>query len=169
MTRTTVRFDTGWSVFAASAELAVTAEHRGDPAADDEAGDGCADDGGALVSGQLRPPIGQLLDLRLEDVDRVRELGARLLDRSADLGGAARALRIGHRFCSIRSPRMSLASSIAMSGVGGAPFLIQRSPMKPAIAANMKRKPNTMMKPIHGLVLTVSKRSLKNHATASNR
>jgi hypothetical protein len=41
--------------------------------------------------------------------------------------------------------------------------------MKPAMAAMIIRMPNTIRKPIHGLPLTVLKRSLKNHASASKK
>src|SRR4051794_32438286 len=161
MTRTTVRFDTACSVWARSGgrALAAATDEGGNPAADHEPGDGGADDRVALVTSQLRAPVGQFLDLRLEVVHRERQLAAGLLDRGPDLGGCALGRR--HQLCSMMSSRMSRASSIAMSGVGGAPFLIQRRPMKPAIAAKMKRKPNTMMKPIQGLVVTTLKRSLR--------
>src|SRR3954451_19021994 len=166
MTRTTVRFVTRRSVCAASAELAPEeAERRGDAAADHEAGYRRADDRCLLVLGELRPPVGELLHLRLKVGDRVRQLAPRLLDRGSDLCG--RTLR--HQLCSRISARVRLASSIAMSGVGGEPFLIQRSPRKPATPASAIRIPNTIRNPIHGLVLTQSPRSLKNHASASKK
>ena len=60
------------------------------------------------------------------------------------------------------------ASSIAIVGAGGAPRLISRRPIMPAIAARMQRIPKTMTKPSQKACLTL-KRSLKNQASASKR
>src|SRR4051794_38724719 len=103
MTRTMVRFDTARRVGRLAAE---EPDGGGNAAADHEPGDRCADDRGLLVLRQLGAPVRELLDLRLEVGDRVRELAAGLLDGGADLGG--RTLR--HQLCSRISVRVRLAS-----------------------------------------------------------
>src|SRR5207302_4718927 len=100
-------------------------EHSGDATTDDEARHGGADDRLAPVHDQLAAPVGDLVDLRLEVVQRVLELLARLLDGEPDLGGRA----LGHQLrASSRARLVFCASSMARSGVGGVPFLIIRRP-----------------------------------------
>ena len=61
----------------------------GDAAADDEAGDGRADQHLLLVLGDLLAPVGDLGHLAAQSRQRVRELHAVGLDRGADLLGRA--------------------------------------------------------------------------------
>src|SRR6478609_6568382 len=127
--------------------------HRGDPAADDEARHGGADDHFTLMRAQLRAPIGRLDDLAAQLLDRHRELRAVGLDRLPDLfrGALAHFVSafagtvgpVGVAGCgSVRVARISWASSIAICGIGGEPFLKKRAAMKPAMPPNRNRKPD---------------------------
>src|SRR4051795_10106148 len=113
----------------------------GDAAADHEAGHGRADQHLLAVTRQLRAPVRELVDLALQVVDRVLQLLAGRLDRRADLlGGTA-----GHqRRASSIAARVFFASSIAICGVGGEPFLNNRR----AISARMPAKTSSMMQTI---------------------
>src|SRR3954465_453990 len=105
----------------------------GDAAADHEAGHGGADQHLLAVTRELRAPVRELVDLALQVVDRVLELLPGRLHRHADLLGGAP----GHqgRASSIAA-RVFFASSIAIWGVGGLPFLKERR----AIRARMTAK-----------------------------
>src|SRR6185503_9146404 len=70
-----------------SAAAAEGAER--DDRADHEAGDGGALDELLAVLADLRPPVGQLVDLRAQRDDRLGELGLLEVDVAADLRGAA--------------------------------------------------------------------------------
>src|SRR3954463_14354477 len=109
----------------------------GDAAADHEAGHGRADQHLLAVTRELRAPVRELVDLALQVVDRVLELLAGHLDRRADLlGGAA-----GHqRRASSIAARVFLASSIAICGTGGEPFLKARRAIRARIPANTSRR-----------------------------
>ena len=135
------------------------AGERCDAAADDEPGDGRADDHLALVRAQLPAPVGGLRDLAAELLDGDAELGAVGLDRAPDL--LRRALR-AHRASTFEGPAgstpvpgvagcgavmvalISWASSIAICGVGGVPFLKKRAARKPASPPSRNRTPATI-------------------------
>src|SRR3954447_2677165 len=135
--RTSVRVDgpaalTGANATAAvgggSAPAAEDAAHGSDPAADDEAGDCGADDHFALVATEVTAPVGGDGHLRPQAVHRPHELVAIGLDRLPDLLRRACG-RTGHQVsCSL----VLRASSIAISGIGGAPPLNSRDAMNPA-------------------------------------
>src|SRR3954467_4193562 len=113
----------------------------GDASADHEAGNGRADQHLLAVTRELRAPVRELVDLALQVVDRVLELLPGRLDRHADLlGGAA-----GHqRRASSIAARVFLASSIAIWGVGGLPFLKARRAIRARIPANTSRRTQTI-------------------------
>src|SRR4051812_22203379 len=99
-------------------------DDAGNPAAEHEAGGGGADHRGLPVLAELLLPVGQLAHLRLEITERVLELAARLAHVLTDLLRVAR-----HQgFASSRTALVAFASSIAISGAGGVPFLIRRLP-----------------------------------------
>ena len=94
------------------------------------------------VLGQLTAPVGQLRHLGAQVVDREAQLLARRLDRGSDhLGALGRPSAPAFSpptwsrsmVCASSSARVRLASSIAMSGMGGAPFLKKRQASRPAI------------------------------------
>src|SRR5262249_30804057 len=103
--------------------------------------DHCGPDHGvALVLEDLAAPVGELPNLPLEVVDGVAELSARGLHGLLDLCGGAGRL---HQWrASSSMSRVSLASSIASSGAGGAPRLKKRT------ASRMARRPSTSRPPV---------------------
>src|SRR5918999_4184030 len=136
-------------------------DRGGKAAADHEAGRCGTDERGLPVLRELPAPVGQLGDLRAQVVHRESQLAAGLLNRGADHLGA---LRRAHAFSSSpfssdrstwsrsifwasSSAHVLRASSIAMSGVGGAPFLNRRAARSPANAASRKRATRTTREP----------------------
>src|SRR5690349_4996490 len=131
----------------------------------------------ALHVGDLEPAVA-------EHVDRARELLALLDDVPADLLSRARprrwrgpaAVAAGRESLagegahdpssscpfSAKAALISLASSIAMSGVGGAPRLKARQANSPAAAAISRKRPASTKKPPQKLLKT---RSLSSQAT----
>src|SRR5690606_8574923 len=102
----------------------------GDPAADHEARDRGADEDLALVLDDVRAPVGDAVDLAAQAADRLAQLDPVLLDVAPDLLRGALA-RSRHQRLTVSL--IALASSIAMSGVGGAPRLIHRIPTAAAM------------------------------------
>src|SRR5690349_16415123 len=130
--------------------------HGGDAAAQHEARDGRADHDLALVRPQLRAPVRGLDHLAAEVLHGDRELGAVGFDRAPDLlrralgahrdstlpgvvGATTPSGVAGWGFCSVAL--ISWASSMAICGVGGVPFLKKRAAMKPAMPPKMNRIP----------------------------
>src|SRR5690606_38544489 len=97
-----------------------------DPTAEHEAGHGGGDHRLSLLGRELLAPVGQLLDLAAQDLERLGELPAVGLDRGADLlrgaGGHQAAPLAGDVVDVAPSPaavtvsRILRASSIASSG-----------------------------------------------------
>src|SRR4051794_32238616 len=114
---------------------------RGYAAADHEAGHGRADQDLLAVTRQLRAPVRELVDLALQVVDRVLELLASHLDRCADLLWRA----AGHqRRASSIAARVFFASSIAICGTGGLPFLNERRAIRARMPAKTSRSTHTI-------------------------
>src|SRR3954451_24321928 len=110
------------------------------PAADQEAGHGGPDQHLLAVTRELRAPVGQLRDLRLQVVHRVLQLLPRVLDRGADL-----LRRTCHqRRASSIAARVFFASSIAIWGIGGLPFLNSRLASSPRMPANRSSRMHTI-------------------------
>src|SRR5580693_6176256 len=89
---------------------------------------------------EVPAPVGEVGDLAAQLHDRESELVAVGLDRVADLHRCA----LGHQAVPSGSlaetvSRMRRASSIAMSGVGGAPRLTALAAIRPAIRPRMMR------------------------------
>src|SRR3954465_14055869 len=113
----------------------------GDAAADHEAGHGGADQHLLAVTRELRAPVRELVDLALQVVDRVLELLPGLLDGGADLLGRA----AGHqRRASSIAARVFFASSIAISGIGGDPFLNARRAIRARMPADTSSRMQTI-------------------------
>src|SRR3954469_15026938 len=111
--------------------LAAAAAEGREATADDEPGDRGADDRFLLVAAQVPAPVGRQLDLAAQPVDRADEMLAVLLDRLPDLLRAAAGARAGgHDEDS--SSLVLRASSMAICGVGGEPFLNRRKANIPA-------------------------------------
>src|SRR3954447_11198849 len=124
---------------------APAAEH-GEATADDEPGHGGADDRLLLVAAQVAAPVGRQLDLAAEAVDGRDEALAVVLDRLPDLLRGA----LGRRACAHDDDSSSLvlrASSMAICGVGGEPFLNSRAANIPARPPSAKRIAATTKKP----------------------
>src|SRR5689334_87301 len=131
--------------FAALSDLAPTPEEReggGHAAADEEASRGGRHDRRALVLGELPPPVGELADLALEVVQRIGELAARGLHGAPDLRG--RACPAHQPRTSSSTSRVFFASSIASSGVGGAPRRSRFTATPSVIAPRSARPPVTI-------------------------
>src|SRR5262245_33086756 len=142
----------------ATSPAAEQREGGGDPAADHEAGHGRAHERPAPVLRQLAAPVGQLGHLGAQVVDPHGEVAAGLLDRRADHVGALRRhqlVLLSSWSCSCTEAsscsRVFLASSIAMSGVGGAPFLNRRIAISAAMMASRKSSAVTSAKPTQTL------------------
>src|SRR3954465_6166796 len=134
----------------------------GDPAADDEAGHGRADDDLLLVLHELAAPVGQDRDLVAQALDRCAELLAVGLDRGADLLGRAR--RHQRRFQ--RKVRLILpASSIAISGTGGVLSFKKRAARKPATPPRTNSRPATKKKPQKNVWLPTGSANPASHAS----
>src|SRR6185436_10042019 len=165
-----------------AAYLAATARDEGDgggdPAADHEARHRGADQRRAAVADQLAAPVGQLGHLGAQVVHREGELLARRLDLGADHlrrpsschyaftsspRSSVRCTWSRSIFCASSSARVRLASSIAMSGVGGEPFLNSRYASRPARIANRNSTAVTTAKPAQTLSSQL-KTSSRNHA-----
>src|SRR3954453_10914105 len=142
------------------------AGHRGDAATHDEARHGRADDHLALVRAQLAAPVRGPDDLAAQLLHRDPELGAVGLDRAADLLRGA-LLRGAHRRAScgiagsgactapggpsgvagcgaVSVALISCASSIAICGGGGEPFLKKPIAKKPAMPPSTNKTPATI-------------------------
>src|SRR3954452_20550323 len=114
----------------------------GDAAADHEAGHGGADQHLLAVTRELRAPVRELVDLALQVVDRVLELLPGRLDRCADLLGGAAG---GHqRRASSMAARVFFASSIAICGTGGEPFLNALRAIRARMPANTSSRTQTI-------------------------
>ena len=110
-------------------------------------------------------------------LDGHAELGPVGLDRAADLLGGAR--RPSGRLSGTAVPgcwgwepetvsRINCASSMAMTGVGGIAFLIERNASRPPIAPSRNRISVVIRKPSHG-PLPVPRISQMPHDTACSR
>src|ERR687893_571058 len=155
-------------------------EGRGHTAPDHEAGHGRPDQGGLAVLPELLAPVGQLGDLRAQIVYRVGELAPGFLDRRADHLGT---LRSAHGFtsspfssdratwsrsifCASRSARARRASSSAISGMGGEPFLNSREAMYAEMPARVKRTSASASPPAKAAPTNASGRSSNGSGSA---
>ena len=128
---------------------------RGDAAAEHEAGHRGADQDLLAVLVDLLAPVGDLGDLGAQALDGQPELGAVGLDRAPDLLRRARwrpsALAPRRRRLAradradgvpageaVSVPLISCASSIAICGVGGEPFLIEAHAREPGDRAEQQ-------------------------------
>src|SRR5205085_10398642 len=130
--------------------LATAAERHssegGEPAPDHEAGHTGDDHRLLLVEPKLGAPIGQANDLAAQPLQRVAQLRSVLLDRGADLVGAACRHQLPPSVLVVTVCRIFFASSIAIVGVG-APMRSLRHANRNAASAMNKRAPNTIAKP----------------------
>ena len=160
--------------------IVLAAAAQRDQAADGEADDRRPDRQLALVVANLAAPVGELGHAAAKRLDRSAQLGALVLDvrpgsgpsfarqRGAPADGRA-GRRRSRRPPGARSPRAGLqrllgaaASSIARSGVGGAPACTDRYANKPAPAATQNQNSASIMKPIQ--TWSEKKRSLSSQA-----
>src|SRR5215204_2724561 len=132
--------------------------HAGDPATEHEPGNRGPDQDLLLVRHELAAPVGDDRDLLAELLDGHAELGAVRLDRLTDLlrgaGGHQRGTLSGTavpgRWVPETVSRMSCASSIASSGLGGVAFLMKRKASRPPRAPSRNRISVTIRKPSQG-------------------
>src|SRR4029077_6779487 len=122
---------------------ATAAQHA---RADEQADDRGADRELAAMALDVPAPVGEVGHLSAQAVDRDGELHAVALDRIADLGGRALCHQVGipslgpsASVPELTVSRILRASSIAISGTGGDPFLTALAAIRPAIAPRITR------------------------------